>query len=392
MKYLLIMSLKSLHHKLIPVLFLLSVLFQFETFSQSSGKFSGMNENNGLLPGNSYIKYIYEFPYETHHIFYSERFPDLEIRKFLNSDLIQPVFNKIFREGFQVSDPNYRGSVEDLIRSGAPAPIDTNLIMLYMHAGWDTAFSINNSNQITAIPVYTPPDYSEISGLFFFEKWYLNPDKGFLNKEVIAYLPIRDYWDEYELEEDQLVKLKRLLFMVYQGSEDAKTKKSRIKSGYSGYQHIYHGITSTLNLYNRPYYEYIHRDELTHGVSDEEYSEWEYHTFDFYKNFYAEEFLKIIIGLTLDGRFKAEDPDSPGKFLTREEILEKISWDDGHDFRYDNLNSVIFNEDWYFNPASLRIIKKVNSITIMKHEYQYDDYTGDFLKILKIPLFTVSLK
>ena len=34
----------------------------------------------------------------------------------------------------------------------------------------------------------------------------------------------------------------------------------------------------------------------------------------------------------------------------------------------------------------------VNSITLVKHEYQYDDYTGDFLRVVKTPLFTVSLK
>lgn len=79
--------------------------------------------------------------------------------------------------------------------------------MQYMHAGWDTAYSIDDNNQITTIPIYTQPDYSEISGLFFFEKWYLNPDKGFLSKEVLAYFPIRDYWDEYSLEKGKQVKL-----------------------------------------------------------------------------------------------------------------------------------------------------------------------------------------
>jgi hypothetical protein len=378
--------------KIIFLVSFLLIISKLVLFSQCAVKFSRLDKNNGLLPGNCYIKYIYDFPYETKKVFYSERFPDLEIKKYLNADLIRPVFDKILKEGFQVSDPNYRGSVEDLICSGAPAPIDTNLIMRYMHAGWDTSFSIDENNQITAMPVYTQPDYSEISSLFFFEKWYLNPEKGFLSKEVIAYFPIRDYWDEYALEEGQLVKLKRLVCMVYQGTGDAEKKKSRIKSEFPGYKHLYSGITSVLNLCNRPYYEYIHRDEITSGVSEEEYNEWEYYTFDFYKNFYPEEFLKIIIGLTLQGRFKAEDPDIPGKFLTKGEIMEKFNEINEYDIKYDQLNSVIFNEDWYLNPSSLNIMKKVNSITLVKHEYQYDDYTGDLLRVIKTPLFTVSLK
>lgn len=376
----------------ILLVFYLVIVQNLLIFPQGTGSSSKMEQNNGLVPGNCYIKYIYEFPYETNRIFYSDRFPDLEIRKYLNADLIKPVFDRIFKKDFQVFDPNYRGSVEDLMSSGNPALIDTNLIMLYMHAGWDTAFSIGDNNQITSVPVYTQPDYSEISGLFFFEKWYLNTEKGFLNKDVIAYFPIRDYWDEYALESGQLVKLKRLLFMVNQDSSNPETTKSLKRRLKKGYQPLYSGITSSLNLYNRPYYEYMHRDELKHGASEEEVSEWEYHTFDFYKDFYPEEFLKTIIGLTLDGRFKAEDPDIPGKFLNNEEIMEKIREDSEDEINYSNLNSVVFNEDWYFNPSSLRIIKKVNSITLIKHLYQYDEYTGDLLRILKIPLFKVSLK
>jgi hypothetical protein len=348
---------------------------------------------NAILPDNCYIKYIFEFPYESQPIFYSERFPELEIRNYLNAGLIDPLFEKIFREGIQVSDPNYWGSVENIINKGKPSPIDTNQILRYMHAGWDTTFSIDENNHITAIPVYTSPDYSDISGLFFFESWYLNPDKKFLNKEVIAYFPIYEYWDENALEKGEQVKLNRLIFMVFQGKKDQKKiKKSKSGTPYAGYIQLYRGIEYELNLYNRPYSFYLHRDQPENGASSEEYNKWEYHTFDFFKDFYAEEFLKTIINLTLDGRFKAEDPVIQGKIFTGREILEKLSSNQENNFdEYDNLNSVVFNEDWYFNPGSLFIMKRVNSITIIKHEYQYDEYTGDFLRVIKTPLFKVSM-
>ena len=127
-------------------------------------------------------------------------------------------------------------------------------------------------------------------------------------------------------------------------------------------------------------------------LSDAEFNEWEYHTFDFYRDFNADRFLEEIISLTLDGRFKAEDPSIPGKILTNREILAKVSDIQNNEIRYDNLNSVAFNEDWYFNPDSMYILKKVNSITIFRHEYQFDEYTGDLLRVLKTPLITVSLK
>lgn len=361
--------------------------------------FSGLvvYSQNALLPDKCYVKYIYEFPYESRPVFYSERFPDLETRNYLNDDLIKPLFNKIFSEGIKVNDPNYWGSVENLVNTGKLPYIDTSQILQYMHAGWDTTFAIDENNQITTIPIYTPPELSDISGLFFFESWHLNPDKGFLKKEVIAYFPIYEYWDERALENGDQIKLKRLIFMIFQGNQgQKKLKKSMASTEYPEYLQLYKGIETEFNLYNRPYGVYLHRNEVEYGASDEEYNEWEYHTFDFYKNFNAEEFLKTIIGLSLEGRFIAEDPVIPGKILTSREILRNISDIQEHIepdlIRYDNLNSVVFNEDWYFNPGTLSIMKKVNSITIYKHEYQYDEYTGDFLRVLKTPLFTVRLK
>ena len=372
--------------KNILIIYILSAFSELIVYSQ-----------NALLPDKCYVKYIYEFPYESRPVFYSERFPDIETRNYLNDDLIKPLFNRIFSEDVKVSDPNYWGSVENLVNAGKLPHIDTSQILRYMHAGWDTTYSIDENNQISAIPIYTPPDYSDISGLFFFESWYLDSEKGFLNKEVIAYFPIYEYWDEAVLEKGEQVKHKRLIFMVFQGKKDKKkTRKPMPVEKHPGYHQLYKTVKTEFNLYNRPYGVYLHRNEVEYGTSDEEYNEWEYHTFDFYRDFDAEKFLKTIIGLTLDGRFIAEDPVIPGKILTSREILEKISDDQKDNYpdliRYDNLNSVVFNEDWYFNPGTLSIMKKVNSITIYKHEYQYDEYTGDFLKVLKTPLFTVQLK
>lgn len=375
----------------LTILLIFYFLSGISAYSQATGNISGRDSKNALLPDKCYIKYIYEFPYESKPVFYSERFPDLEKRNYLNSDLIVPLFSRILKDGYQVSDPNWWGGIKELVNYSKLKDIDTNRILKYMHAGWDTTFTINENNLITTMPIYKHPDYSEISGLFFFESWYLNPRKGFLNKEVVAYLPIYEYWDESAFERGEQVKLKRLVCMIYQGERaPKKTNRAMTRSGYGGYSLIYREVKSELNLYNRPYSFYLHRDQNV--TNDDEYNEWEYHTFDFYEDFNAERFLESIIKLTLDGRFIAEDPSIPGKILTTKEILEKIRDKQDDKIIYDELNSVIFNEDWYFNPESLFILKKVNSITILKHEYQFDEYTGDFLRVLKTPLITISLK
>jgi hypothetical protein len=374
--------------RIITILLISCFLSVISAYSQP---ISGKGSKNILLPDKCYIKYIYEFPYESITVFYSDRFPDLEKRNYLNSGLILPIFSRILKDGYKVSDPNWWGSIKELVDYNKLKDIDTIRILKYMHAGWDTTFTIDEKNQISTMPIYKYPDYSEISGLFFFESWYLNPKKGFLNKKVVAYLPIYEYWDESALEHGEQVKRKRLVCMIYQGEQDQKKIKKTLDTSFSGgYRLIFSKVNSELDLYNRPYSFYLHRDQNV--TNDNEYNEWEYHTFDFYKDFDSERFLESIITLTLDGRFNAEDPAIPGKILTKKEVLERIYDNQNDKIIYDELNSVIFNEDWYFNSESLFILKKVNSITILKHQYQFDEYTGDFLRVVKTPLLKIFLK
>jgi hypothetical protein len=181
--------------------------------------------------------------------------------------------------------------------------------------------------------------------------------------------------------------------MIYQGDKDpVKTNRSIKRIGKNGYICLYKDVISVLNLYNRPYTFYLHRGANERGASDSEYNEWEYHTFDFYRDFSAERFLEALIDLTLSGRFIARDPADPGKILTKNEIIELVSNEQKTGINYDDMNSVIFDEDWYFNKDSMYILKKINSITIRKHDYQFDEYTGDFLRVVKIPFITISSK
>lgn len=372
-------------------------------FSQTAERLFRKRKHNVLLPENSYIKYIYNFPYKTSTIYYSEQFPELEIRKYENAEFIIPLFDKIFNENFEVYNPNFWGSVEDLVHTGPSGLIDTNSILLYMHAGWDTAFSISDDNQVMHKPFYTPPDYRDISGLFFFETWFIDPDKGSFEKNVIAYFPVREYWNEYSMEAGQAERLRRLILMVYSGLPENKRKNTRLKNKYKGLTLVYSGIEHEVKLFNQPYNKYLYRDYSGAEISDEEYNEWEYHTFDFYKYFDADRFLKVITGLILSGKMCAVDPFDNEKVLTPQDIIHRIGEEPYYDtnntndmtmmsqttIRYDNLNSVVFNEDWYFDPVTLTMYKKINSITIFRYDHQYDDYTGDYLRVFKSPVFTV---
>jgi len=363
-------------HHILPVILVLSYLSTSCGFSQIFRNPFHRRGSNALLTENCYIKYQYTFPYNTSTVYYSDKLPNLNMRQYKNKEIMGLLFNKIFKENYKVYNPDYWGSVEKLVRTGPPELIDTNEILLYMRAGWDTAFSFNENNGISLIPFYTPPDFKEISGLFFFESWYLSPKKGDLEKNVIAYFPVHEYWNEYSLDAGEASRQKRLVFMVYNGDESSTFKKFLTGRKLKNMTLIFSGIEHELKLYNRPYYDYIYRDENETDISDEEYYEWGYHTFDFYRDFDADRFLKAIIQLVLDGKIRAADPHDLKKNLNKEEIIQRIGempYDKNDDngqqtaiqstsIRYDNLNSIIFNED---------------------------DYTGEFLRLKKTPVITV---
>ena len=58
----------------------------------------------------------------------------------------------------------------------------------------------------------------------------------------------------------------------------------------------------------------------------------------------------------------------------------------------DELNGLVFKEDWYINPDNLLIYKDVKSITVIRKNQQYDSYTGEFIREIILPAFTIKFE
>jgi hypothetical protein len=156
-----------------------------------------------------------------------------------------------------------------------------------------------------------------------------------------------------------------------------------------------------VKLYNRSYDQYIFREELQTGVGKQEYEEWQYHNFDFYKYFDQDKFLEQIITGILEGKLTVCHPGTDRKLMEREKFIsllhdipEEADYDPPNaitpeQYPLDELNSLIFHEDWYVNQDNLQIYKDVIKLTINRHKRQHDKYTGEFIRESVNPLFTV---
>jgi hypothetical protein len=294
---------------------------------------------------------------------------------------------------------NFWGGIPQFLEKSSFDLMDTAQILYQLNAGWDTSYIIETDGSMQPMPVYRPFRSEEISGIFFFESWWLDAKSYRFYKDVLAYQPIREYQAMSRDNPEAIETMKRLVFMVIPEMPPASPKKKKYKS--KDFILLRPGQQYEVKLYNRSYDQYIFREELQTGVRKQEYEEWQYHHFDFYKYFDRDKFLEEIINGILDGKLTVCHPGADKKLMETEELIsllfnipEEADYDppdtiSPEQYPLNELNSIVFGEDWYLNPENLQIYKDVRYLTVNRHRRQYDNYTGEFIRESVDPLFTV---
>jgi len=335
------------------------------------------------------------------------------VAKYNEKDLIKPVFDAVFTDQVNVYNPNFWGTVPQLLDKKSHDKFDTLQILDYLAAGWDTSYMIENDGSMKEVPEYRKIPYDEVSGLFFYESWWLDSKTKRMYKDVIAYLPIREYTNTiYDGYEETQVR-RRLLYMVLPDWSSGEKKKLKFKK--VDFRLLRRNIRYETQFYNKSYEQYIYREEEYRQIMQAEFDEWQYHQFDFYRHFDPDMFLEKIITGILEGNIKAFHAGSSRDPLNREGFIkllydfpgEKIEWDEfkgdlkdsmtesdlmPENYPVSDLNSITFQEDWYINPENLQLYKEVKSITVNRTMSQFDNYTGDYIRGKVEPLFTVWFK
>jgi hypothetical protein len=363
---------------------------------------------NALDVKGPYIKTIYKFEpvyYDT----LPQQGPDpLLLARYGNKGLVPVIFDAVFNDEIKVYDPNFWGSVPQLIEKTGHVQFDTLDILNYLDAGWDTIIMIDDNGVAEQIPVYREIPYEEIGGIFFFESWGLDQKNHRMYKDVIAYLPIREYIPLFEGNESPEIH-RRLLYMVIPAWSSGTYRPVRQRP--KDFRLLYSDLLYEVKLYNRSYQLYLYREEEYGQVSQAEFNEWQYHKFDFYRFFDADLFLEKVITAILAGELQAYRPGEPDVPLARDEFLGVLLNYPGNaeegdlgvatgqvhastgllpeDFPLSDLNSVHFHEDWYINPENLQIYKDIRGITVNRSEALVDKYTGEFMRGMLKPIFTV---
>jgi hypothetical protein len=367
--------------------------------AQQAFRRPGKKTHNQLTQDGTYLKTMFTFEtdgFDT--ILQVGQEPEL-VPKYKNEDIVLGIIQPVLEGKVTVYKANYWGGIPQFLEKTSFDPMDTAQILYQFNAGWDTSYIIETDGSMQPMPIYRQINYGEISGLFFFESWWLDSKDFRFYKDVIAYQPIREYRAISRDNPESTETLKRLVFMVVPELSMATPQKNKYRSKDFKTLRLNHSYE--VKLYNRSYDQYIFREELHTGVRKQEFDEWQYHQFDFYKYFDRENFLIQIINGILDGKLTACYPGTNRNVMDPAELIsllhdipEEADYNPPNSitpeqYPLDDLNSLVFHEDWYVNPDNLQIYKDVKQITVNRHKRLYDNYTGEFIREAVHPLFTV---
>ena len=359
----------------------------------------GKKTRNQLTQEGAYLKTMFTFDAESvDTVPQAGMEPDL-VPRYRNMDFVQGIVKPLLEGSATVYKANYWGGVPQFLEKTSFDLMDTSQILYQFNAGWDTSYLIETDGSMQSLPVYKKVNYSEISGIFFFESWWLDARDSRLYKDVIAYQPIREYQAISQDNPETMATQRRLVCMVIPELPMVPVKKMKYRS--RDFRPLRLGHTYTMKLYNKSYDQYIYREELQSGVRKQEFEEWQYHHFDFYRHFDRDNLLSQIITAIMDGTLTASYPGAERAVMDRltlvnllHDIPEEAEFDPPdvitpEQYPLDELNSVEFHEDWYVNPDNLQIYKDVKKITINRHKKLHDNYTGEFIRETVTPLFAI---
>ena len=236
---------------------LLAIMVQL--LAQEGPEKPARRSDNQLNINGSLLKTVFSFTPSSYDTVPQPGPDPALVAKYSEKDLIPLMFDAVFNDKVSVYDPNYWGTIPQLLDKKSHKKIDTLQILDYLSAGWDTSYMIENDGSTKEVPEYKKIPYDEISGLFFYESWWLDTKTCRMYKDVIAYLPIREYtntiYDGYEETEVR----RRLLFMVL--PEWSSGEKKRVKFRARDFQLAKKDIRYEIRLYNKSYEQYLYREE-----------------------------------------------------------------------------------------------------------------------------------
>ena len=232
----------------------------------------------------------------------------------------------------------------------------------------------------------------EVKSFVFLDSWAFDVENFTFKKNVISYYPIRWYYkpDDISYENVLLKKLCRLDFETMTKKEIQKSDKRLIHYATVKYEQL----TDNQEEYFNDELKYV-RNEFAIENNDAPFFT------SYSKQMLSESIInKVITGKTQAYDFNTQKPITAGDvkmrmgmnsktmlILDSNSNLKEVTIEGSVDFN--EIRSYIFTEDWYLDPITLRIVKKVRAIAPVRYYYKEEDVEQK--NVLRIIIFDVKL-
>lgn len=378
--------------KKIPIALAAAILLSLQLAAQNSN-FKG---NNMLMPSNLMTEYI--VPLKRYLPDDSGMSPHVKNQS--QADIFLICLDAALSGSVQLYAPYRRGEhefnayeiverlkllTESEIRSNLGERTDTILI--------------ENSNGDLQYEVYPMPiDTNALAALLFYEEWQITESPLAMTKEVAAFSPVLlNYGDE-----SIFARPAFLAPNIPKNEADKNASDARmILTNSIEYEYF---LEMDYPLSDMRYEIARNRDNLVLMIEKNKYSAREKSP---YLNLYGiSRFAENILKKATSGELPAYDFES-GKALSPQEVYHRM--DGGTDtISFENINgemetrvleremipqeinSLIFTEDWYVDPQTLRMKKTVRAISFVRQYYREDDWESQ--DPVRRVIFTIRLE
>jgi hypothetical protein len=265
-----------------------------------------------------------------------------------------------------------------------------NLNELKERLGYQTDTLINwtedpdNQSEITSKAI----DYTEIRSLYFTEAWNFDSEALVFEKDIIAISPIREYYREsgFEDESKRFAKAFRSLYPddlgFFKKRRSEKNMEVRNTIVYEcllvDNEQFFYDIVN-IEVSNAPFLTSHSRKKLFRGLIEPVLSgKLKAYSYPDEESLSVNQVEKAL-GLSTDTVYSVDPDTGETIILLTEQILD-----------YNQFKSILFFEDWYYDPKTTRMKKEVKALAPVRHYYSEEDY--DMENPIKQIVFKVYLK
>lgn len=342
-------------------------------------------QKNDLLPTEQRIAYVVFFPDST--TLNKKIFENQRVLK--NTQHTPAFFGKILTEKalageIQTYSPSDIGKYYpyDVFESPKISP---NEIKHRLGGGIDTLLVLDPETDeldtvIAEIEIYP----QEIQSLYFIENWQFNAEKFTFGKQVLGIVPIRHFYRHKDIDQENILlkKVFRLLFRHdLSRRQKRKIEKRWVNCNTVSYEQmlvnrgeVYDSQSRWFQMENAPFFTGFSRYKLIEAVVQKAIS-GEKPAFDFRTGEkLSVEQVKRNMGGGSDTIIVSYGEQRAEKIVER-------------DPRTDQVKSVVFIEDWFYDPQTLRMKKVVKGIAPVR--WYFSDSDIDHENLLKKIAFTI---